>query len=244
MIRLEAVSRAFGSRVAVDAVSFALQPGEIAALLGPNGAGKTTLLRLLSTWLAPSSGRLEVAGHDAVHEPLAVRRAVGYLAAGNALYEEMRVGSFLRFAGKVRGLRGGGLADRIAWLLERCGLAAVAGERIGECSQGFRQRVGLAACLIHDPPVLLLDEPTLGLDPLQAADFRELLGELRPGRTILLSSHLLGEVTALAGRVLVLQRGRLVADRTLAELDLGSSAAAGCTPEQAVLDLVRSAAAP
>jgi ABC-type transport system involved in cytochrome c biogenesis ATPase subunit len=152
MIRAEGVTRRLGSALAVDGVSFRVGEGEIAGLLGPNGAGKSTLLRMLATYLAPDAGTIEVLGHDAAREPLLVRRAIGYMPEHNALFESMRALELLDFVGRVRGLAGADLAAARAKVVERCGLEEIAGKRVRECSKGYRQRLGLAAALIHDPP--------------------------------------------------------------------------------------------
>ena len=149
MIRVQNVTRRYGDFAAVDQVSFEIGEGEIVGFLGPNGAGKSTLLKMMSTWLPPSEGKLEIAGHDVVTEPLAVRRSLGYLPEHNALYEAMRVDRFLAFMGRARGLDGSQLEQRIAWVVERCALDAVLGNRINQCSKGYRQRIGVAAALLH-----------------------------------------------------------------------------------------------
>lgn len=219
MIHLDRVTKRYGPILAVDEVSFRVEPGQIVGFVGPNGAGKSTLLKIVSTWLAPTSGRVEVAGFDVVAEPLAVRRALGYLPEHNPLYDGMRVDRFLDFAGRIRGLAGARLAERFDWVVERCGLEPVVGRRIHQCSKGFRQRIGLAAALVHDPPVIVLDEPTHGLDLLQVAAFRELVLELRKDRAILLSNHVLSEVASISDRLVAIHRGRLVIDAPLAELE-------------------------
>ncbi len=218
MIRAQGVTRRYGTDVAVDSVSFGIEPGEIVGLLGPNGAGKSTLLRMLSTYLAPDEGRILVCGHDAQREPWWVRRKIGYLPEHNALFESMRVPAFLEFIARVRGLDGELGSERRAFVVERCGLADVMDKRVRECSKGFRQRIGLAAALLHDPPVLLLDEPTHGLDPLQVAAFRDLVRELRSGHAILLSSHVLAEIAAVATRILAMHDGRIVLDERVEAL--------------------------
>jgi ABC-2 type transport system ATP-binding protein len=242
MIRAQNVTRRFGDSLAVHSVTFAIGPGEIVGLLGANGAGKTTLLRMLATYLPPDEGRLLVCGHDAVREPFWVLRKIGYLSEHNALFDSMRVDDFLDFIARVRGLEGTLSAGRRAFVLDRCGLADVLAKRIRECSKGFRQRIGLAAAILHDPPVLLLDEPTHGLDPLQVAAFRDLLRELRPGHAILLSSHVLAEVAAVATRMLVMHDGRIVLDEPTKSLEVRAQAA-GRSVEDLVLDAVRAGGA-
>src|SRR5258705_8705439 len=167
---------------------------------------------MLAPYLPPDAGRILVCGHDAAREPAWIRRKIGYLAEHNALFEAMRVEAYLEFVARVRGLDGALGKERHDFVVERCGLAEVRGKRIREGSKGFRQRIGVAAALLHDPPVLLLDEPTHGLDPLQVAAFRDLVRELRAGRAILLSSHVLAEVTAVATRLLAMHEGRIVLD--------------------------------
>jgi ABC-2 type transport system ATP-binding protein len=242
-IRVVDASKRYGATLAVDRVSFEVRNGEIAGFLGPNGAGKSTLLKMMCTWLRPTSGRIEIAGHDVVRAPLAVRRSLGYLPEHNALWETMYVSDFLRFVGRARRLPPERLAARTAWVVDACGLGDVLAKRIRTCSKGYRQRIGVAAALLHDPPVILLDEPTHGLDPLQVAAFLEFLGRLAPGRAILFSSHVLSEVVAVSRRLLVIQRGRLVADASVAELR-GRAAEEGRSLEEHLLALVRAAGAP
>jgi ABC-2 type transport system ATP-binding protein len=243
MIRAQGVTRRYGSDVAVDSVTFTIEPGEIVGLLGPNGAGKSTLLRMLSTYLAPDAGRILVCGHDAQREPWWVRRKIGYLPEHNALFESMRVPAFLEFIARVRGLEGELGNERRAFVVERCGLADVMNKRVRECSKGFRQRIGLAAALLHDPPVLLLDEPTHGLDPLQVAAFRDLVRELRSGHAILLSSHVLAEITAVATRILAMYDGRIVLDEKVEALSARASSE-GKSIEDLVLAAVRDRVSP
>jgi len=234
MIEVEHVSKRYGATLALDDVSFAVQKGDIVGFLGPNGAGKSTLLKIISTWLAPSAGTVRVDGHDTHSEPLAVRRSIGYLPEHNALYEGMRVSRCLRFIARMRGLSGTSLVDRLSWVVDRCGIGEVASKRIQECSKGYRQRIGLAAAIVHDPQVVLLDEPTHGLDPLQVRGFLDFVSEMAPERAILFSSHVLSEVVSVSRRLLVINRGRLLFDGALEDLrsrhgDL----------EDAILDIVR-----
>jgi ABC-2 type transport system ATP-binding protein len=242
MIEVENVSKHFGALKAVDEVSFRVAPGEVVGFLGPNGAGKSTLLRMLSTYLRPTSGRLTIAGHDTQKAPLEVRASLGYLTEHNALYEGMRVDRWLDFAGRARGLEAERLAERRAWVVERCSLEAVLHKRIQECSKGYRQRIGLAAALIHDPPVIVLDEPTHGLDPLQVVAFRDFLRAHSPGRAVLFSSHIVAEVAEISDRLLVIHRGRLIADARLEDFR-AAALRAKRTLEQAVLDAVHAAEA-
>lgn len=240
MIQVEHVTKRYGATLAVDDVSFRVERGEVVGFLGPNGAGKSTLLRLLSTWLVPDSGTITVAGHDARRAPLAVRRSLGYLPEHNALYESMRVDRFLAFVGRMHGLEGARLAQRTGWVVEACQLEAVLGKRIQHCSKGFRQRVGVAAALIHDPPVVLLDEPTHGLDPLQVALFLEFVRGLAETHAVLFSTHVLSEAVAVADRLLVIHAGRLLLDAPVETMRTRASAA-GRTIEAELLELVRAA---
>lgn len=238
MIRVDQVTKRYGSVVAVDDASFTLEPGTIVGFLGPNGAGKSTLLKMLSTWLEPDRGSITVAGFDVVRQAAAVRRSIGYLPEHNALYDGMRVDRFLRFIADMHGLTGARRSERTQWVVDRCSLGSVLGKRVGECSKGFRQRIGLAAALVHDPAVILLDEPTHGLDPLQVVAFRDFVRGLRPGRTILFSSHILAEVQALCDRVLLIHQGRMIADAPVTELEREAKAK-NVTVEHVVLDRVR-----
>ena len=237
---MEGATRWYGSTLAVDNVSFQVRPGEVVGFLGPNGAGKSTLLKMISTWLPPSAGRILVGGHDVALEPLAVRRTLGYLPEHNSLYEIMRVDYFLGFVARIRGLRGQLLRERLDWAVEQCALQEVLAKRIQECSKGYRQRIGVAAALVHDPPVIVLDEPTHGLDPVQVMAFRRFLQGLREGRAILFSSHIVSEVAAISDRVLVINRGRLLADARVDELKRRAHEAVSDV-EAVVLDMVAKA---
>jgi ABC-2 type transport system ATP-binding protein len=240
MIAVEHVTKRYGKTLAVDDVSFQVARGEVVGFLGPNGAGKSTVLRMLSTWLTPDAGRITVAGHDVVKEPLGVRRSLGYLPEHNALYDTMRVDRFLRFIGRMHALEGAQLTERTAWVVRACQLESVLAKKIQHCSKGFRQRVGVAAALIHDPAVVLLDEPTHGLDPLQVALFLEFVRELAASHAILFSTHVLSEAVAVADRLLVIHSGRLLLDAPL-EVMRTRAAEAGRTIEAELLELVRAA---
>lgn len=218
MICVDSITKRYAGVPAVEDVSFKVEPGEIVGFLGPNGAGKSTVLKMLSTWLPPSSGKASICGHDVTREPLEARSSLGYLPEHNALYDDMRVGKFLAFMGRARGLSGSQLKERLDWSIGATHLADVIGLRIHQCSKGYRQRIGLAASLIHDPRVILLDEPTHGLDPLQVVAFRDFLRELSEGRAVLFSSHVLSEVAAICERVLILGHGRLLANQSIADL--------------------------
>lgn len=238
MIRVDHATKRYGPTLAVDDVSFEIGRGEIVGFLGPNGAGKSTLLKMMSTWLPPTAGTIEIAGHDVRRAPLAVRRSLGYLPEHNALYDGMRVDRYLAFVGKARGLRGAHLKERIAWAVDACSLQAVYGKRVNQCSKGYRQRIGLAGALLHDPAVILLDEPTHGLDPLQVVAFLEFVKSLAEGRAILFSNHILSEVVAISERLLIINHGKLLADTRLEDLR-ARAAESGKDLEQTVLDIVR-----
>ncbi len=192
MIEAENLTMRFGQTTALEGVSFRLEPGEIAGLVGPNGAGKTTLLRILTTFLQPTSGRARVGGRDVAEEPLAVRRLTGYLPEAAPLYADMRVGEYLDFAARARGLSRPARAERARWVAERCGLAEVWRVPARELSLGYRQRVGLAQALIHDPEVLLLDEPTGGLDPLQVVGIRGLIQAVKAYESLTVDAAMQG----------------------------------------------------
>ena len=243
MITVESVTKTYGSLKAVDDVSFEVGGGEIVGFVGPNGAGKSTMLKMLSTYLYPTLGRISVAGFDVVEEPLEVRRRIGYLSGDTPLYRDMRVDEFLRFIGRARGLRNADLERHFDETVDLCGVGDVLAMRVDQCSTGFRQRVGLATALIHDPPILLLDEPTHGFDPLQVIAFRELLQKLRPGRAILFSTHITADVEAISDRVLIIHLGRLLADGRLDEL-AAETGMPGASLEATFAHLVRATSSP
>jgi ABC-2 type transport system ATP-binding protein len=216
MIRLKDVSMHFGSTVAVDNVSFELSGPGTVGLLGPNGAGKSTTMRLITTYLSPTSGSIEVGGNSTVGAPLEVREQLGYLPELTPVYPEMQADEYLQFIASVRGVKEA--KKRVDWVVEACGLQPVFKRPIIELSKGFKQRVGLAQALLHDPKVLILDEPTSGLDPIQTMAMRELIAELAKEKTILLSSHILSEVSANTDRVIIIDEGKLIADGSLEEL--------------------------
>ncbi|TAH38730.1 MAG: ABC transporter ATP-binding protein [Planctomycetota bacterium] len=218
VVAVEGLEKAYGPVRAVCGVSFHVPAGEVVGFLGRNGAGKTTVLRILTGYLGADAGSVRVCGFDVEAEPLAVKERVGYLPENNPLYPEQRVGDFLHFAARARGLRGPARHAAVDRAVLATGLESVYRRPIGECSKGYRQRVGLAQALLHDPPLLILDEPTSGLDPMQASGIRELIRSLGRTKTVILTSHVLPEVEALAQRVLILHRGRMVADAPLAEL--------------------------
>lgn len=218
MIEARELTKHYGPVTALKNASFQVNRGEVVGFLGPNGAGKTTTMKILTCFIAPSGGSASVAGADIFEDPIAVREAIGYLPESTPLYTEMLVHEYLEFVGKMRGLRGAGLDARLRRVVEETSLGDVIGKAIGELSKGYRQRVGLAQALIHEPPVLILDEPMSGLDPNQASEIRELIREIGRERTIILSTHNLAEVRVTCGRVLIISQGQLVADDTPEEL--------------------------
>jgi ABC-2 type transport system ATP-binding protein len=214
MIKVVGVTKKYPSRLAVDNISFEVGRGEIVGFLGPNGAGKTTTMRMLTGYLPMNDGTIEVAGYNIVQEPLEVRRRIGYLPENCPLYPEMRVDEYLRFRAELKGVKAIGRRARINDVKERCGLTDVGKRIIGQLSKGYRQRVGLADSLVHDPDLLILDEPTVGLDPYQIRQVRELIKQLADKHTILLSTHILPEVEAICERILIINEGRIVASDT------------------------------
>jgi len=218
MIEVTGLSKRYPTRLAVDDVTFSVKQGEIVGFLGPNGAGKTTTMRVLTGFLPPTSGSARVAGHDIVAESRQARAAIGYLPESAATYLEMRVAEYVSFRARLEGVPGKAVRGRVAEALDQCLLGEVAGRRIESLSKGFRQRTALAGALVHQPPVLVLDEPTIGLDPVQIIKIRETIRHLGRDRAVLLSTHILPEVESVCDRVLIIDRGRIVAEGTPAEL--------------------------
>ena len=218
MIEARGLIRRYGDFTAVDDISFSVASGEILGILGPNGAGKTTTIRMVTGFLPPSDGRVTVNGRDLHADSGKARGDIGYLPENVALYTEMRVHEYLAFRAQLEGMKRGPAREAIDRAAERCLLTDVKEQIIGTLSKGYRQRVGLAAAILHDPQVLVLDEPTVGLDPKQIIAIRELIRELGQDRTLLLSTHILPEVEQLCDRVLIIDKGRIVADGTPAEL--------------------------
>lgn len=218
MIEVKNLSKYYGSLAAVKGISFRVDEGEIVGFLGPNGAGKTTTIRILTCYHPATSGSATVAGHDVFTESMAVRRNIGYLPESVPLYPEMRVREFLRFRGRLRGMDRAQREAAIGRVAERCWIRDVIDRPIGHLSKGYRQRVGLADALLHSPPVLILDEPTIGLDPSQIRETRTLIRELAREHTVILSSHILPEVEATCERIVIINRGTIVASGTTAEL--------------------------
>lgn len=218
MIEVEGVSKNYGPFSAVSNLSFSVEPGEILGFLGPNGAGKTTTMRVLTGFFPPSAGSARVAGHDVVAEPLAAKAKIGYLPETPPLYPEMSVVDYVHFVARIKGVPSGECAEKVDRALERCSLTEVRDKLTAKLSKGFRQRVGLAQALVHDPEVLILDEPTAGLDPQQIGETRELIKTLGGDHTVILSTHILPEVSMTCDRVVIINRGRLVAEGTPASL--------------------------
>jgi len=216
MIEAANLTKRYGHLVALDSISFKAQNGEIVGFLGPNGAGKTTTMRILTGYMPPTSGTARVAGHDVLEDSMAVRHHVGYLPETVSLYRDMTVRGYLTFMAQLRHVQKP--SRRVDEVLERVGMHERARSLIRNLSKGMRQRVGLAQAIVHDPEVLILDEPTLGLDPHQVQDLRQLIRELGRTRTVMLSTHILGEAEQICDRVIIIDRGRIVAENTPREL--------------------------
>ncbi|UCF35866.1 MAG: ABC transporter ATP-binding protein [Acidobacteriota bacterium] len=211
MIQVENLTKRYGSRTAIDGVSFEVEKGEILGFLGPNGAGKTTTMRILSGFFPATEGRAVVAGFDVSEQPLEAKRRTGYLPENPPVYTEMDVTSYLRFVARIKGVKSADVSRRASYAMERCGLSEHEDRLIKHLSKGYRQRVGLAQALIHDPDVLILDEPTIGLDPKQIIEVRELIRSLAGDHTVILSTHILPEVSMTCERVIIINNGKIVA---------------------------------
>src|ERR1044072_9758236 len=214
MIDVQQITKRYGQHTAIDRVTFSVAKGEILAFLGPNGAGKTTTMRILTCFMPATEGTASVAGYYCLHQPLEVKRRIGYLPETPPVYQELTVDEYLRFVARLRGLTGPMLTAALSREIERLGLGPVQRRLIGNLSRGYRQRVGLAQALIHDPPVLILDEPTVGLDPKQIIEIRELIKSLAGSHSVILSTHILPEATAVCQRVVIISGGRIVAEDT------------------------------
>jgi ABC-2 type transport system ATP-binding protein len=214
MIDVQQITKRYGQHTAIDRVTFSVAKGEVLAFLGPNGAGKTTTMRILTCFMPPTEGRASVAGYDCLEQSMDVKRRIGYLPETPPVYQELTVQEYLRFVGRLRGLAGAMLTTAMSREIERLGLGSVQHRLIGNLSRGYRQRVGLAQALIHDPPVLILDEPTVGLDPKQIIEIRELIKSLAGSHSVILSTHILPEATAVCQRVVIISGGRIVAEDT------------------------------
>jgi ABC-2 type transport system ATP-binding protein len=218
VIRIENLVKTFGAKRAVDGVSFNVERGEVLGFLGPNGAGKSTTMRMITGFMPPTSGRVSVGGHDVAESPLEAKRLIGYLPENAASYPDMTVKSFLEFAAELRGLKGTQKKQAVARVVERCFLGSVLRQSIDTLSKGYKHRTCLAQALIHDPDVLIMDEPTDGLDPNQKHEVRNLIRELGKTKAIVFSTHILEEVDAACTRAIIIDRGRIVANGTPEEL--------------------------
>ena len=218
MIEVQNLTKRYGQHVALDGVSFSVGCGEVVGFLGPNGAGKSTTMRILTTFMAATSGSVRVGGDCVFENPMRVRERIGYMPENNPLPLDLRVGDYLKFRAQLKRLANGDSAQRIAGVMERCGVADVAGRFIGQLSRGYRQRVGLADALLAKPELIVLDEPTAGLDPNQVRSVRKLIRELAGSHTVLISSHILSEIEMTCDRVVILHEGRLLASGALDEL--------------------------
>ena len=211
MIEVKNLTKYYGAAAGIDDVSFRVNKGEILGLLGPNAAGKTTTMRILTCYMPPTSGTASIGGVDVFEDPLSVRKQIGYLPESVPLYHDMRTVEYLFYRAKLREMPVKEIRKRVDYVLEKCGINDIKNSIIGTISKGYRQRVGLAGALVSDPPILILDEPTIGLDPRQIREIRELIKELGGSHTILLSSHILPEVEMVCGRVIIIDRGKVIA---------------------------------
>lgn len=214
MISLDNITKKFDDITVVDGLSFSVDKGEVLGFLGPNGAGKSTTMKMITGFLTPTSGRIEVLGHDVVKRPMAVKNHIGYLPEGAPAYGDMGVRDFLQFVAQVRGIRAGELNSKVDEAIDRLSLGNAAHKRIETLSKGFKRRVGIAQAIIHDPPVLIMDEPTDGLDPNQKHEVRQLIANLASDKIIVISTHILEEVEAVCSRAIIIAEGKLVADDT------------------------------
>ena len=217
MIEVEGLTKYYGPVLGIKDVTFSVKKGEILGFLGPNGAGKSTTMRILTCFITPTSGTARIDGFDVFKDSLEVRRRIGYMPENVPLYTDMPVGTYLAFVSDLKGMRGQKKRTAVDRVIEQCGLQGVNGRYIGKLSKGYRQRVGLAQALIHDPDVLILDEPTIGLDPRQIIDIRHLIKNLRGERTIVLSSHILPEVSQICDTMIIINKGSLVAQKSTPE---------------------------
>lgn len=218
MVELDQLSKSFGDFQAVAGISLGVAKGEVLGFLGPNGAGKTTTMRMVAGFLSPSAGTARVCGHDVVLASTAAKRVIGYLPEGSPSYDEMTVGGFLKFIAEIRGFSGQERDDRVRQVTDRLALTDVLNRQIDVLSKGYRRRVGLAQSILHDPPVLILDEPTDGLDPNQKHEVRSLIAEMAAEKAIIVSTHILEEVEAVCTRAVIIGRGQVLADGTASDL--------------------------
>jgi ABC-2 type transport system ATP-binding protein len=218
MIKVQALTKKYAHTTAVDQISFEVAKGQIVGFLGPNAAGKTTTMRMLTCFLSPSEGTATVAGFDILERPLEVKKRIGYLPETPPIYPEMETGEYLKFVGKLKGLSGGDLQKRVDYACDRCAVADVKKKLLGKLSKGYRQRVGLAQAIVHNPDVLILDEPTAGLDPKQINETRDLIKSLAGDHTVILSTHILPEVEQTCEQVIIINKGKLVATDSVRNL--------------------------
>jgi gliding motility-associated transport system ATP-binding protein len=223
MIEVKNLTKAYGSFIAVNGISFKAERGQILGFLGPNGAGKTTTMRIITGFMPATDGTVLIDGLDIFANSLEARRRIGYLPENPPLYSDMRVVQYLRFVAKLRGVRRGEVEAAVEHVVNTCGLAEMANRICGQLSKGYRQRVGLAQALIHNPPVLVLDEPTIGLDPRQIHEIRDLIRGLSGDRTIVLSTHILPEVSQICDKVVIINDGRVALEEKISELPAGTS---------------------
>lgn len=222
MIEVEHLTKDYGDYRALDDISFSVEKGEILGFLGPNGAGKTTTMRILTCYSPPTKGKVMVAGYDCFEDSLNVRKRIGYLPERVPLYEDMKVDEYLTFVARIKGMSSRDTKHKVAQIMDDCGLSDVSIKMISSISRGYRQRVGIAQALVNDPEVLILDEPTVGLDPKQIKEIRNLIKELAGKHTVILSTHILPEVSLLCNRVIIINKGKLVAVDTPENLTSGS----------------------
>ncbi|WNJ21279.1 gliding motility-associated ABC transporter ATP-binding subunit GldA [Pontibacter sp. G13] len=220
MIQVADLTKVYGEQTAINRLNFSIGKGEIVGFLGPNGAGKSTTMKIMTCYLPPTSGTVEIGDFNIVDHPLEIRKQIGYLPEHNPLYLDMYVHEFLTFAANIHGIKGKEAKQRVADVIERTGLGREQHKKIGMLSKGYRQRVGLSQAMIHDPQVLILDEPTTGLDPNQIVDIRNLIREIGQEKTVIFSSHILSEVESIAKRVIIINRGDIIADEPTDNLRL------------------------
>jgi gliding motility-associated transport system ATP-binding protein len=223
MIEVQQLTKRYGDLTAINNISFSVASGQILGFLGPNGSGKTTTMRIITGFMPASSGTVKVAGFDIFDDSFEARKRIGYLPENPPLYNEMTVASYLRFVAKIKGMRKADIADALDRVLSRCGLSSVIDRVTGHLSKGFRQRVGLAQAIIHNPQVLVLDEPTVGLDPQQIIEIRSLIKELAGAHTVVLSTHILPEVAQVCEKVVIISSGRVVMEDAMTNLTQGKS---------------------
>jgi ABC-2 type transport system ATP-binding protein len=244
VIEVRGLTKVFGQHVAVKDITFSVEKGEVVGFLGPNGAGKTTTMNMLTGYLSPSEGSASVGGHDVLEEPVEVKRLIGYLPENPPLYPEMTVAQYLRFVARIKQTPAAGRRSDLERVTELTGITDMRDRVVRNLSKGYKQRVGLAQALLGSPPVLILDEPTIGLDPRQIIEIRNLVRDLGREHTIILSSHVLPEVTAVCGRVIIINKGRIVASDTIANLSRKLAGGSGLTiryegPESVALAEIR-----